>query len=571
MNKTTGLFNKGSKLVDLQKYLASIDNKLRYGSQNPVVKVRILSNFSTQYLSQSLEASLHYRGIYSEVFDPGFDQWEIVLNNIESLEKVDYTILFLSTTRLVTNPNASNPVEFVKYVDNLMTNYMQQIGGELIVVLPESLREGVDTSLIFHRWTNMIKSAYLDIFPDSSTFYDLDVLVREFGISKWFDSRFFEIAKFPWHPNCNLAIGSALADTIWSIQMRPCKLIILDLDNTLWRGEVGEIGWENVGLDQNEDGFSFLMLQRMLLDLKNNGVLLALSSKNTYKNVVEVFEKRSEMILKISDFVAKEVNWDPKHKAVSNILSKLNLTEKGVMFIDDSPSERSEVKEYFPNLIVPDLPVNHADWTYHLAASKIFSLGKIKQEDLERNDMYRLEEERLEMSKTFQSYAEFLEKLELQVTLEVLNNSKLDRVYELLMKTNQFNLNGNLCSRLELDNMLTNPEQKVLAFRLKDRFGDYGIISVLILSRTDVDNWQIFNWVMSCRALGRKIEHQIIEIAVRELVGEGKLLNGEFISTGKNGIVSELLRELKFNVQGLKGKLGLKIPNDYFQKEIEKN
>lgn len=407
----------------------------------------------------------------------------------------------------------------------------------------------------------MIRSAYLGIFPDNTIFYDLDVLVREFGNSKWFDSRFFEIAKFPWHPNCNLAIGSALADVIWSIQLRPCKLVILDLDNTLWRGEVGELGWENVGLDHNEDGFSFLMLQRMLLDLRNNGVLLALSSKNTYKNVVEVFEKRSEMILKISDFVAKEVNWGPKHKAVSNILSKLNLTDKGVIFIDDSPSERSEVKDYFPNIIVPDLPTNHADWTYYLAASKIFSLGKIKQEDLARNDMYRSEEERLELSKTFQSYAEFLEKLELQVTLEILNDTKLDRVYELLLKTNQFNLNGNLCTRLELDNFLTSPEHKVLAFRLKDRFGDYGIISVLILNRTDLHNWEIFNWVMSCRALSRKVEHQIIEIAVKELVGEGNQLNAEFTPTGRNGVVSGLLEELNFNVKGSQGKLGLKIPN----------
>jgi FkbH-like protein len=568
MNEKIGLFSKESKLVDLQTYLTATSNLPEYGGQNPVIKVRILSNFSTQYLTQSLEASLHYRGISSEVFDPGFDQWEIALNSIDNLSKVDFTILFLSTTRLITNPQANDPVEFVKYIDKLISRYSKRIGGELIVVLPESLREGVDTSLVFHKWTNMIRSAYLSTFPDNTIFYDLDVLVREFGNSKWFDSRFFEIAKFPWHPNCNLAIGSALADIIWSIQLRPCKLIILDLDNTLWRGEVGELGWDGVGLDQNEDGFSFLMLQRMLLDLKNNGVLLALSSKNTYKNVAEVFEKRSEMILKISDFVAKEVNWDPKHKAVSNILSKLNLTDKGVVFIDDSPSERSEVKDYFPNLIVPDLPISHVDWTYYLASAKIFSLGKIKQEDTARNDMYRSEEERLELSKNFQSYDEFLEKLGLQVTLETLNDTKLDRVHELLLKTNQFNLNGKRCTRLELNKMFANPKKKVLAFRLKDRFGDYGIISVLILNRTDPDNWEIFNWVMSCRALSRKVEHQIIEIAVEKLVGEGNQLNGEFIPTGKNGLVSGLLEELGFTEKSSQGRLGLKIPSDLSQDNV---
>ena len=138
-----------------------------------------------------------------------------------------------------------------------------------------------------------------------------------------------------------------------------------------------------------------------------------------------------------------------------------------------------------------------------------------------------------------------------------MNSGNLDRVYELLAKTNQFNLNGRLCTRLELENMLLNPEQKVLAFRLKDRFGDYGIISVLILSRIDIDNWEIFNWVMSCRALSRKIEHQIIEISVKRLVGEGEFLWGEFISTGKNDIVSGLLKELKFDVKGSKGRLSL--------------
>ena len=560
MKEKDGLFNKDSNLLDLQKHLFDNGAKFRESNPNPAIKLRILGNFSTQYFSHSLEASLEYRGISCDIIDPGFDQWEFALNNIENIEKVDYTILFLSTMRLIINPIASNPEKFVDYLVDLMTIYKQKVGGEIIVVVPESLREGIDTSLLFYTWTTEMKNAYREKFPKDTIFYDLDVLIREFGNSKWFDSRFFEIGKFPWHPNCNLAIGTALADLIWSIHLRPCKLIILDLDNTLWRGEVGEIGWENVGLDHNEDGFSFLMLQRMLLDLKSNGVLLALSSKNTYENVLKVFENRIEMILNISDFVAVEVNWEPKHKAVSNILKKLNLTDKGIIFIDDSPSERSEIKEYFPNLIVPNLPLNHSEWIYYLASSKSLSLGKVKQEDLTRNEMYKSEEKRVELSKTIQSYSEFLAKLELQVTLELLDSTNLNRVHELLMKTNQFNLNGKCCTRVELDHMVNNPERKVLAFRLKDRFGDYGIISVLILSRIDIQSWEIFNWVISCRALSRKVEHRIIEYAVRELVGEGTVLFGEFVSTGKNNIVSGLLTELEFDIKDSTNRLGLSIP-----------
>ncbi len=560
MIKPKGLFDSKSKLADLQKYPYPPNQDLGENTPKSSIRVRILSNFSTQYFVHSLGAALHYRGISSEVVDPGFDQWEIILNNVENLEKVDYTVLFLSSMRLILNPEASEPSQFTEYVVKLCESYRQSVGGELIVVLPESLREGIDTSLIFHTWLNSLRRAFLDGFPADTLFYDLDVLVREFGHSNWFDTRFFEIGKFPWHPNCNLAIGSAIADLIWSAQKRPCKLIVLDLDNTLWRGEVGEIGYEGIGLDQNEDGFSFLLLQRMILDLKNNGVLLAISSKNSYQNVREVFDKRREMILKITDFVAIEVNWNPKYKAVAKILEKLNLTDQGVVFIDDSTSERAEIREYFPNLIVPDLPDEHTEWTYYLASSKIFSLGKIKQEDLARNEMYFSEEKRVELSKTTQSYSEFLQKLKLEVTLEKLTSMTLDRAHELVMKTNQFNLTGLIFSRLELNNMIFSSKHKVLVFRLRDKFGDYGIISVLVLGRLKEDNWEICNWVMSCRALGRKIEHQIIQLAQNELIGDGGVIYGKFVPTGRNEVVSELLVNLGFTNSGGDGRLGLKIP-----------
>ncbi len=204
------------------------------------------------------------------------------------------------------------------------------------------------------------------------TLIDTAPLMRQAGAAAWFDDRFYDTAKLPFHPDRTPAMLGLLADALTGIVAPRCKLVVVDLDDTLWGGRVGDDGYDGIDLDPAGNGRHFLRMQAFLQGLRGNGIVLAIASKNDPAAVQEVFAKRPEMILRADDFAAAEIHWEPKSSSLARILDRLKLSTAGVIFLDDNPVERAEVRQRFPDIEVPELPDDPAQRVAMLLGTGLF-------------------------------------------------------------------------------------------------------------------------------------------------------------------------------------------------------
>jgi FkbH-like protein len=543
------LFNAKSTVKDLSK---NYDDKLEISLKKDVytkVSIAVLGNFSTQYLVKAISLSLEANMIYPEIYESGFDQWEFDLRNIDSeihKRKPDYLVITLSSQFLI-NCAGNRPNEFVANLKHLIEAYKERCKGDVILTIPESMREGYDQSSPFYSFVNELQLEFQKQLTDLVLLVDLDSLIMEFGMSSWYPEKYLHLGKFSCHPNCYPMMGNRIANAIISLIKRPIRLIVVDLDNTLWGGVVGDDGWENVDLSVDSVGYFHLMLQRYLLSLKNSGVLLAISSKNSHEVAKKVFDNRPEMVLKFDDFICTEINWGPKSESVSRILKKLNLTETGIMFLDDSAFEREEVRSQHENIIIPDLSSNVQNWCYLLSKSGYFSISKISTDDVNKSTQYLVELQRQEELSSSDNFDDFLKKLDLKLYASDVSDENFDRVFELIHKTNQFNLTTKRYSRTELQEILQDKNYICKCYRLQDKYSDYGIIGLFFLrSLSSQLSWEIDTWLMSCRAMGRGVERAIFGSFINTQIQIGSIVQAEYIKTPKNNPVSTLLESVGF-------------------------
>lgn len=548
------VFDTSSTASDLGKKFKEARCEEIQSKAKDRISLTVLANFSTQYLVNSIYTSLLFNGVSPDIYEAPFDQWEFELINSESetyKRKSDYTLLMLSSTRLIYD--RSSPVSrFVSHLKSLLTRYKEQSKSEVILVLPESIREGFDQTSFFYRLVRTYRNELQSELAGMVHFVDIDPLIMEFGLQKWHPSKFLISAKFCCHPNCFPLYGNYLVSFILSLIRRPTRLVIVDLDDTLWGGVVGDVGWEAVGLDKNAEGYSYLMLQNYLLSLRDAGVLLATCSKNTLEIAKKVFDKRKEMILKFDDFVAHEINWDPKSVNVQRILRSLNLTSAGVMFLDDSKFEREEVKSNLPDMLVPELPENVESWCEFLSRSGHLTIAKVNEEDSQKTAMYFAEKQRKEDEGRHIDYLEFLRSLNLTITPEKVTPDNFDRVFELIHKTNQFNLTTRRLTRGELEEFASSEDSYCYCYRLKDIYSDYGIISVFIAQKT-LEYWEINTWLMSCRAIGRGVENFVFNHFISVMLSSEDTVIGRYIASGKNKLVADLLVKMGFTQDEITG------------------
>lgn len=540
------IFHTGSTASDLNKRVKEARSAEVRARATRSVSITVLGNFSTQYLVNALSASLAFGGVTADIFEAPFDQWEFELNNPDSdtsRRHSDYLLVLLSSTRLIVE-GERNPGAFAEYLRGLISAYKARCPGDVVLMLPESLREGFDHTSVFSRSVRDLRAALLRELEGLVSFIDIDPLIMEFGFDKWHPAKFFYSAKLCCHPNCFPLFGNYIANFIRSLIARPTKLVIVDLDNTLWHGVVGDLGWEGVGLDRDSTGYPHLMLQHYLLSLRKAGALLAICSKNDAHVARPVFERRSEMVLKWADFSAREINWNPKSENITNILKTLNLSSAGVMFLDDARFEREEVRRALPEIIVPELPDNAELWCERLSREGYFTIGRISQEDELRSRQYAAEEQRRNDAGAHRDYRSFLEQLELTITPQRVSPANFDRTFELIHKTNQFNLTTRRLSRNELQDFASRGDCYCYCYGLKDKYSDYGIISVFIAERSRA-GWDINSWLMSCRAIGRGVEHAVFN-HFASMLTDGETVRGRYLPTEKNQLVERLLETTGF-------------------------
>jgi FkbH-like protein len=350
-----------------------------------------------------------------------------------------------------------------------------------------------------------------------------------------YSPKLWYLTKTPFHAEVFRQATSDLKAAIRSVVEGPKKLVVVDLDDTLWGGVVGDLGWQNLKLGGHDYlGEAYVDFQNALKSLRNQGVLLAIASKNEESVALEALTKHPEMVLRPADFTAHRINWNDKAANIAELAAELNLGLQSVVFVDDNPVERARVREALPEVYVPEWPEDKTLFASCLLNLDCFDSAYITSEDALRSEAYATEKQRALSSKTVNSAEEWLLSLETEVTAEEFSESNRVRVVQLLNKTNQMNLTTRRVSEQELQGWLKHGDRRLWAFRVKDKFGDSGITGVLSLEM-DGKRGLITDFVLSCRVMGRHVENAMVAFAAQYCAGRKMTeLRANYLPTAKN-------------------------------------
>ena len=325
------------------------------------------------------------------------------------------------------------------------------------------------------------------------------------------------------------------------------KLIILDLDDTLWGGIVGDLGWEKIILGGHDPiGEAYLDFQRGLKALTNRGILLGIVSKNEETTAIEAINKRPEMFLTLDDFAGWKINWKDKARNIIDLVSELNLGLDSAVFIDDNPIERDRVKAALPEVLVPEWPKDPIFYKQILLGLRCFDAPSISREDSSRTKMYVSERKRQAMEINLGSMEKWLQSLEITVKIEKLSKGDLPRTAQLLNKTNQMNLSTRRMTEPELYTWAKKPGHELWTFRVSDKFGDSGLTGIISL-KIENDRGKIVDFILSCRVMGRGVEETMLHTAITQTRTLGlNQVFAEFIPTDRNRPCLEFWKKSEF-------------------------
>ena len=377
--------------------------------------------------------------------------------------------------------------------------------------------------------------------------FDLADMIAEIGRKQFYSNKMWYISSMPYSRDGLNAVASEIGRILRSAFGSRKKIIALDLDNTLWGGVVGEDGIDGIELSNHKEGQRYYDFQRQILEMKNRGIVLALNSKNNPEDAEMVIGQHPAMLLREEDFVSRKINWENKAVNLKAMERELNLTEGGFIFIDDNPVERETVKGECPEILVPDFP---ADTTELLEfAEKIWfdycRPLRVLSNDLKKTQMYQDESKRKQEMSESLNLDDYIAKLEMAVDIHRMRDSEMERVVQLINKTNQFNVTTKRYTQDELQEIAADSHNVVYVVHCSDKYGDSGLISVIILKGQDLQVI-IDSFLMSCRVMGRKLE----DVILNEIAGmcNGKKITGEFIPTAKNTPVKDLFDKLGFGL-----------------------
>jgi FkbH-like protein len=370
------------------------------------------------------------------------------------------------------------------------------------------------------------------------------------GIDAWFDVGRWLQGKLEIAPQAAPLYGDLAARILAAQRGLSKKCLVLDLDNTLWGGVIGDDGLDGIVLGEGSAaGEAHLALQHYAKQLKERGVVLAVCSKNDVKIAEAAFRDHPEMVLRRSDFAAFQANWDDKAQNLKAIAAKLNIGVDSLVFVDDNPAERARVRQSLPMVAVPEMPEDPAHYVRCLAEAGYFEATAFTAEDRDRAQAYAANTEREAMLGSAESMDDFLRGLDMTAVYGPFTAVDHARVVQLVNKTNQFNTTTRRYAADEIIRIMDDPDSVTLQFRLLDRVGDNGLVSTMILRPTPDDDeaLEIENWVMSCRVFGRELEFEAMNIAADAAKERGaRTLVADYVPTAKNDVISKLYPSLGF-------------------------
>lgn len=395
--------------------------------------------------------------------------------------------------------------------------------------------------------------------------FDLKALVINEGRKKFYSDKLWYLGGMKFSVKGEELIKEEIEKNLKALSDKKKKCLILDLDNTLWGGVIGEDGLNGIELSEYKEGARFKDFQKRLKELKEKGVILSIVSKNNANDVNNVFDKHKHMVLRREDFVSMKINWKPKPQNIKEIAKELNIGLDSIVFIDDNPVEREFVRESLPEVIVPEFPKDTSKLVDFVndVYNKYFFILRITKEDEKKTEMYLQNAKRSQFKKEVGSLEDFLKGLETKICIWKLKEEDIPRAAQLTQKTNQFNLTTRRYTESDIRKFASDENYDVYIASVEDKFGDNGKVVLIILKKERKKEAEIDTFLMSCRVMGRYIEDQIIDFIEDKMLDEGiERLIVYYYLTKKNKPVENLFERLGYKTEkienGKKYKLDLK-------------
>ncbi|MBP1672853.1 MAG: hypothetical protein H6Q25_668 [Bacteroidetes bacterium] len=529
----------------------------------PVIKIALLGDTATQFLSTALKGVGVEKGFNFDLFEADYNQVERqFLDTTSELFQFDpeYIIVFQSTHKLLSKFNTTSiekqisvfndRIAFIKTIcSTTSTRIIYFNYPEIDDQVFGSYANKVENSFIYQiRRLNLELMNLSQQFPNLFI-CDISSIQNKLGRDFMFDSSVYVSTEMVLSIDTIPYIAYRTIDIISAAQGYFKKCLILDLDNTLWGGIIGDDGIENIQLGHELGiGKAFSEFQQWILKLKNRGIILAICSKNNESIAKEPFEKHPEMVLHLDDIAVFVANWENKADNIRKIQSILNIGFDSMVFIDDNPFERNLVRENIPNITVPELPEDPGEYLEYLYSLNLFETISYSNADLERTKQYQVESQRAALQFSFTNEKDFLKSLAMVSEVAPLNPFNIPRVAQLSQRSNQFNLRTVRYTEAEIEALAQNDQFQNITFTLSDKFGEHGLICVIILEKQNSDTLFINTWFMSCRVLKRGMENFTLNTIVNYAKKNGfKKILGEYIPTSKNGMVENHYIQLGFS------------------------
>lgn len=386
------------------------------------------------------------------------------------------------------------------------------------------------------------------VLQSTDMLLDVAGIAETVGLADWHSPALWNLAKLPFADAFVPLYAEHVARIIGAMRGKSRRCLVLDLDNTIWGGVIGDDGIEGIQIAQGDaTGEAHLSVQQLALALRARGIVLAVSSKNTDSVARRPFKEHPDMLLKEEHIAVFQANWNDKATNIRAIAKELALGLDSFVFLDDNPAERGLIRQELPEVAVPELDSDPASYARTLAAAGYFEAINFSEEDRARAEMYQANARRLSLHSQTADLQSYLRSLEMRIVFGSFNRTTRARLTQLINKSNQFNLTTQRYTESQVEQLETDPDVMTLHARLIDRFGDNGIICVVICRATGPARWTIDSWLMSCRVLGRGVEQAVLaEIVFHARAAGIETLEGVYLPTDRNEMVREHYGRLGF-------------------------
>jgi FkbH-like protein len=529
------------------------------------VKLAILGDYSTQFLHKALRAQGLIRKADLEIYEADYDQINSeIINTASGLYKFQpqYVLITRSVLKLQENFYSTADKEnfFLHEISRIreLINTIAENGlaARIIFTTNELTDDAVfgnyyaKTAVSFYHQMCRLNNAMLDLAGDSENVFlcDINKLILRKGFAYARDWSLVINSDLLYALDFHVDLSEEIIRLILCFEGVFHKCLILDLDNTLWGGIIGDDGIDQIQIGAFGIGKAFSRLQKWAKQLKNRGVILAVCSKNTEEIAKAPFLHHPEMELKMEDISVFVANWDNKADNIRYIQSVLNIGFDAMVFVDDNPAERELIRRELPGVTVPEMPADPALYLDYLTGMNLFETTSFSETDLKRTLQYQAESQRKAFQQTFRNMDEYLASLEMKGSVKPFEANDFPRIAQLSQRSNQFNLRTIRYTPDEISHMASDPAFLTYAVNLGDKFGDYGLISIVIVRLIDGDQAFIDTWIMSCRVLKRDVEKYVLNKMVADLQSRNiPFLQGEYRPTEKNALVKNHYADLGFS------------------------